>query len=55
MLVARLTPARRFLPSSVSRNFDKRFDAADDHQQIVLPAEREDGIDQVMTRALLLR
>ena len=54
MLEARLTPASRFLPSSVSRNFDSASTRFDDHQQVVLVAEREDGIDQVMALALLL-
>ena len=53
MLLARLVPASRFLPSSVSREFAERFDAADHHQEIVLAAEREHGIDEIVTRALV--
>ena len=31
----------------------ERLDAADDHQEIVLAAEREHGIDEIVTRALV--
>ena len=53
ILDARLTPASRFLPSSVSRNLPKRFDAADDQQQIVLAFKRKHRIDQIVPGALL--
>ena len=53
MLAARLVPASRFLPSSVSRNLPERLDAADDQQEIVLAFEREHGIDEIVPRALL--
>ena len=33
--------------------FAERLDAADDHQEIVLAAEREHGVDEVVSRALL--
>ena len=33
--------------------FAERLDAADDHQEIVLAAEREHGIDEIVPRALL--
>ena len=33
----------------------QRLDALDDHQQVVLIAEREDGVDQVMPRALVFQ
>ena len=32
-----------------------RFDAAHDHQQIVLAFERKDSIDEIVTRALRTR
>ena len=33
--------------------FAQRFDARDDHQEVVLAAEREHRIDQIVPRALL--
>ena len=33
--------------------FAERLDAAHDHQQVVLAAEREHGVDQIVPRALL--
>ena len=33
--------------------FAERLDAADHHQEIVLAAEREHGVDEIVARALL--
>ncbi|MFX5813200.1 hypothetical protein ABTE31_21065, partial [Acinetobacter baumannii] len=33
------------------QEFAERLDAADDHQEIVLPAEREHGVDQIVPSA----
>src|SRR6516165_6671810 len=35
--------------------FAKRLDTADDHQEIVLAIEREHGVHEIMTRALLAK
>ena len=53
MLAARLVPASRFLPSSVSRNLPSASTRRTDHQQIVLTTEREHGIDEIVTGALI--
>ena len=41
------------MPSSVSRNFPQRLDAADDEQKIVLAFQCEHRIDEIVPRALL--
>ncbi len=43
----------RFLPSSVSSRFPERLDPADDHEQIVLPRQREHRVDEIVPRALV--
>jgi hypothetical protein len=41
------------LPSSVSRKRPERRDAIDDHRQIVLTAEAEHGVDEIVPRAFV--
>ena len=53
MFVARLKPASRFLPSSVSRNFPSASTRRTIEEKIVLAFEREHGIDEIVARALL--
>ena len=53
MLIARLTPASRLAPSSVLQELAQRLDPLDDQRQVVLPAEREHRIDQIVPRPLL--
>ena len=53
MLLARLTPASRMAPSSVLRNAPKRFHPLDDQREVVLAAEGEHRVDQVVPRALV--
>ena len=53
MLMARLVPVSRFLPSSVSRNLPSASTRRDDHEEIVWPPQREHRIDQIVPRALL--
>ena len=53
MLAARLVPASRFLPSSVSRNLPSASTRRTIEQQVVLAFEREHGIDEIVARALL--
>ena len=49
-----LDAGEKILAVIAFEEFGKRFDAADDHQEIILPAKREHGIDQIMPRALIL-
>ena len=51
--MARLTPVSRTAPSSVLQELAQRLDALDDQRQVILAAEREHRIDQVVPRALL--
>ena len=53
MLAARLTPASRFLPSSVSRNLPSASTRRTISNEIVLAFEREHRIDEIVPRALL--
>ena len=47
------TPASRLAPSSVLQELAQRLDPLDDQRQVVLPAQREHRIDQVVPRPLL--
>ena len=42
----------RFLPSSLSSRFPERLDPAHDHEEIVLARQGEDGVDEIVPRAL---
>ncbi len=53
MFAARLTPASRLAPSSVFRNSSSASTRLDDQREVVLAAEREHGVDQVVARALV--
>ena len=51
--MARLTPVSRLAPSSVLQELAQRLDALDDQRQVVLAAEREHRIDQIVPRTLV--
>src|SRR5579863_9380805 len=54
--IARALGAREQILAVVCiEEFSERLDAANYHQQIVLALEREHGIDEIMTRALLAK
>ena len=53
MLSARRTSASRRCPILRFEEPAQRFHAAHDHEQVVLSRQREDGVDQVVTRALV--
>ena len=53
MLAARLVPASRFLPSSVSRNLPSASTRRTTISRSSWPSEREHGVDEVVPRALL--
>jgi len=49
-----LDASEKILAVITFKEFGERFHPANDHQQIILPAEREHGIDQVVTCTLVL-
>ena len=53
MLAARLMPASRFLPSSVSRNLPSASTRRTISRRSSWPFEREHRIDEIVPRALL--
>ena len=51
--MARRTPISRLAPSSRLQELAQRLDALDDQRQVILAAQREHRIDQVVPRTLL--
>ena len=48
-----LGPRKQVLAVVAVEEFAERLDATDHHQEVVLAAEREHGIDEIVTRALI--
>ena len=53
MLVARLTPVEQHGAVVGLQELAQRLDPLDDQRQVVLPAQREHRIDQIVPRPLL--